>query len=348
MSDLQRITLKRPDDWHLHLRDGAMLNSVLSYSSRDFSRAIIMPNLVPPLKKLADIVAYRERILAKILPEHNFTPLMTAYLSTDTSADDIVNGYKDGLLYAVKLYPAHATTNSADGVKSIDAVLPVLEQMQEHGIPLLIHGEVTDPTVDVFDREARFIDDVLLPLMAKLPSLKIVLEHATTAEAAELIMQGPTNLAATITPQHLLFNRNVLFQGGLRPHHYCLPILKREQHRAKLLKAVTSGCERFFLGTDSAPHEKNSKESSCGCAGVFNSLVALPLYAHVFEQANALDKLEAFASLNGPKFYQLPVNTETITLIKQKQIVPNRLPIADQSEVIPFLAGEELAWSVER
>lgn len=348
MSELKKITIKRPDDWHLHLRDGEVLNTVLPYSSRDYGRGIIMPNLVPPLKKIAEIIAYKERILAALPAGHHFKPLMTAYLSDDTSADEIISGYQNGILSAVKLYPAHATTNSAHGVSSIRSVLPVLEAMQKQGVPLLIHGEVTDPTIDVFDREARFIDTILLPLMKELPELKIVLEHVTTQEAAALILEGPRNLAATVTPQHIFLNRNALFQGGLRPHNYCLPILKKENHRDSLMKAVTSGCDRFFLGTDSAPHSKNSKESACGCAGAFNALTALSLYAQVFEQANALDKLEAFTSINGPKFYQLPVNTDSITLVKQEYVVPNVIMTADDREIVPFLAGEKLNWSILR
>lgn len=348
MSERLSITIKKPDDWHLHLRDGEMLKGVLPYSSLDYARAIIMPNLVKPLKRLPDIIAYQERVLAALPVGHRFTPLMTAYLSDDTVASEIVEGYQHGILKAVKLYPAHATTNSAHGVSSISAVLPVLESMQKHGIALLIHGEVTDSSVDVFEREARFLDTVLLPLMKLLPELKIVLEHVTTTEAADLIMDGPANLAATVTPQHILLNRNALFQGGLRPHNYCLPILKKEQHRARLMQAVTSGCQRFFLGTDSAPHEKHRKESACGCAGAFNAPVALSVYAQVFEQANALDKLEAFTSINGPKFYQVPVNDESITLLKKNYVVPNSIAIAGIGEVIPFLAGETLSWSIKR
>ncbi|WP_392559472.1 dihydroorotase [Orbus mooreae] len=348
MSELKKITIKRPDDWHLHLRDGEVLNTVLPYSSRDYGRGIIMPNLVPPLKKMAEIIAYKDRILAALPAGHQFKPLMTAYLSDDTSADEIISGYQNGILSAVKLYPAHATTNSAHGVSSIQSVLPVLEAMQKQGVPLLIHGEVTDPAIDVFDREARFIDTILLPLMKALPELKVVLEHVTTQDAAALILEGPHNLAATVTPQHIFLNRNALFQGGLRPHNYCLPILKKENHRNSLTKAVTSGCDRFFLGTDSAPHPKNSKESACGCAGAFNALTALSLYAQVFEQENALDKLEAFTSINGPKFYQLPVNTDSITLIKQQYIVPNFIMTADDREIVPFLAGETLNWSILR
>ncbi|WP_392561863.1 dihydroorotase [Orbus sturtevantii] len=347
MSELQKITIKRPDDWHLHLRDEQMLKGVVAYSSRDYARAMIMPNLMPPLKTLAEVSEYKKRVLAAIPHRDNFTPLMTIYLSDDTKINDVVSGYQRNILQAVKLYPAHATTNSADGIRSINHVLPVLEAMQKHGIPLLIHGEVTDPAIDVFDREAQFIDNMLLPLMKTLPELKIVLEHATTQEAAELVMQGPATLAATVTPQHILLNRNALFQGGLKPHNYCLPILKREVHRQKLMQAVTSGCDRFFLGTDSAPHQKNSKESACGCAGVFNAPVALSVYAHIFEQANALDKLEAFVAINGATFYQLPINQDTLTLVKKKHKVAETIFISGVGEIIPFLAGEELNWSVE-
>ncbi|WP_392551859.1 dihydroorotase [Orbus wheelerorum] len=347
MSEVQKIIIKKPDDWHLHLRDEEMLKGVLPYSSKDYARAIIMPNLMPPLKKLADIIEYKKRLLSAIPSNDNFTPLMTIYLSDDTDVNDIIHGYQNGVLKAVKLYPAHATTNSAHGVSSINNVLPVLEAMQKQGIPLLIHGEVTDKAVDVFDREAKFIDNTLIPLMKKLPELKIVLEHATTKEAAEFVMEGPANLAATVTPQHILLNRNALFQGGLKPHNYCLPILKRDVHRVKLMQAVTSGCDRFFLGTDSAPHEKNRKEAACGCAGTFNAPVALSVYAHVFEQANALDKLEAFTSINGAKFYQLPINQDTVTLVKKKYKVEEVIYIPGVGDIVPFLAGEELNWSVE-
>lgn len=343
----QKITLRRPDDWHLHLRDNDMLKAVLPFTSKDYERAIVMPNLAPPLIKIDDIIAYRDRILMATPKEHTFEPLMTAYLSDKTVPDEIVRGYQNNIIKAVKLYPAHATTNSEHGVSSIEQVFPVLEKMQEHRIPLLIHGEVTDSNVDIFDREAQFIDKVLLGIIKQFPSLPIVLEHITTKEGADFILGGNEYIAATVTPQHLLFNRNALFQGGIRPHHYCLPILKREEHRDALVHAVTSGCDRFFLGTDSAPHEKNKKESSCGCAGAFNSLVALPVYASVFESMNALDKLEAFTSLNGPKFYQLPINSSKITLIKQKQVVPETLEIAGVGHVVPFLAGESLEWSVE-
>ncbi|QIQ21829.1 dihydroorotase [Zophobihabitans entericus] len=341
-----KLVIRRPDDWHLHLRDNEMLATVLPYSSQIYGRAVVMPNLVPPLKTTSAISDYRERILGSMPENHHFQPLMTAYLSDDSDAKDLLSGYQSGVIKAVKLYPAHATTNSAHGVSSVDAVMPVLEMMQKERIPLLIHGEVTDSHIDVFDREARFIETILVPLLNRLPELKVVLEHATTKEAAEFVLNGKDNLAATITPQHLLLNRNALFQGGLRPHNYCLPILKREIHRQALVKAVTSGSSRFFLGTDSAPHEQGKKEGACGCAGAFNVITALSIYAHIFEQENALDKLEAFTSLNGPRFYGLPTNTETITLIKQPMFVPESIEVVSGGKLIPFLAGELLEWSI--
>ncbi|MGG4610289.1 dihydroorotase [Providencia sp. Me31A] len=341
------LTIRRPDDWHLHLRDNDMLKGVLPFSSLHYSRGIIMPNLVPPLKTTQEIAAYRDRILAACPDEHDFTPLMTAYLSDDTNPTDLVEGFKQGIIKAAKLYPANATTNSAQGVSSIDNISHVLDAMQQADIPLLIHGEVTDSTIDIFDREAKFIEKILIPLVARYPALRIVLEHATTSEAVEFVMQNQQNVAATITPQHVLYNRNALFNKGLNPHNYCLPILKREKHRQALIKAITSGCERFFLGTDSAPHEQMRKESSCGCAGAFNALVALSVYVQVFETANALDKFEAFASLNGPKFYKLPVNKESLTLVKRDFLVPDTLAIAGVGNLIPFLAGQTLAWSIK-
>lgn len=342
----QQLKIRKPDDWHLHLRDGAMLKGVLPQSSRHFSRAIIMPNLVPPVKTTKEAEAYRQRIVAAIPVGDNFTPLMTCYLSDDTSVTDLISGFNQGLFRAAKLYPAHATTNSAHGVTSIDAIMPVLEAMQQAGMPLLIHGEVTSSEVDVFDREARFIETVLTPLVKRLPQLRIVLEHATTAEAAEFVIAGSDNIAATVTPQHLLCDRNALFKGGIRPHYYCLPILKREKHRAKLAETVTSGHPRFFLGTDSAPHECARKESSCGCAGVFNASVAIQAYATLFDQHNALQHLEAFCSLNGPKFYRLPVNEEFITLERRPYAVPLEIPIEGEGKLVPFMAGETLPWSI--
>lgn len=342
----QTITIRKPDDWHLHVRDGAMLKGVLPFTSRHFSRAIIMPNLVPPVRTTLDAEGYRQRILAAIPQGDNFTPLMTCYLSDDTSVSDLITGFKESVFTAAKLYPAHATTNSAHGVTSIDGIMPVLEAMQEAGMPLLIHGEVTSADVDIFDREARFIETILVPLVNRLPELKIVLEHATTAEAAEFVVASGENIAATVTPQHLLCDRNELFKGGIRPHYYCLPILKREKHREMLAKTVTSGHSRFFLGTDSAPHECARKESSCGCAGVFNASVAIQAYATLFDEYNALPNLEAFCSLNGPKFYGLPVNEDTITLERRPYVIPAELPIAGEGKLVPFMAGETLPWSI--
>ena len=342
----QTITIRKPDDWHLHLRDGAMLKGVLPFTSRHFSRAIIMPNLVPPVRTTLDAEGYRQRILAAIPKGDHFTPLMTCYLSDDTSADDLITGFKESVFRAAKLYPAHATTNSAHGVTSIDAIMPILEAMQEAGMPLLIHGEVTSADVDIFDREARFIETILVPLVNRLPELKIVLEHATTAEAAEFVVASGENIAATVTPQHLLCDRNALFKGGIRPHYYCLPILKREKHREMLAKTVASGHSRFFLGTDSAPHECARKESSCGCAGVFNASVAIQAYATLFDEHNALPNLEAFCSLNGPRFYGLPINEETITLERRPYVIPNELPIEGEGKLVPFMAGETLPWSI--
>lgn len=342
------LKIRRPDDWHLHLRDGDMLNAVLPYSSREYGRAIIMPNLVPPLKRTLDIVAYRERILSAMSGHDQFTPLMTMYLSDDTDADDLVEGFNRGIIEAVKLYPAHATTNSAHGVSSIDKVSNVLAIMEQADIPLLIHGEVTDAQVDVFDREAIFIEKTLIPLTIRFPQLRIVVEHASTMEAVDFVMGSGDNIGATITPQHILLNRNDIFKGGIRPHNYCLPILKREKHRAAIVRAITSSeNKRFFIGTDSAPHEKGRKENSCGCAGVFNAPVALAIYASVFEEANALDKLEAFTSLNGPHFYRKPVNTDTLTLIREEQTVPNVIEVPGVGQLIPFLAGEKINWTVK-
>lgn len=345
---IKKITIPRPDDWHLHLRDGVMLKTVLPFSSQQYCRAIVMPNLAPPLKKTTEIAAYRERILAALPEGHNFTPLMTMYLSDDTDPGDLLEGYNRGIIEAVKLYPANATTNSASGVSSLENIYHVLEAMQESDIPLLIHGESTDPSTDVFDREARFIENTLVPLTQRYPALRVVCEHITTVEAADFVRSSSENIGATITPQHLFLNRNALFKGGLRPHNYCLPVLKREKHRAALVEAITSSDSgRFFLGTDSAPHERGKKESSCGCAGAFNAPVALAVYASVFEQENALDKLEAFTSFNGPKFYRKSVNSDTITLIRSEQVVPEAIEVSGEGQLIPFLAGEKLDWKVE-
>src|SRR5215831_8156938 len=314
---IDAITLRRPDDWHAHLRDGGMLATVLPYTARQFARAIVMPNLVPPVTTVAAARAYRERILAALPAGSDFTPLMTCYLTDATDPEEVARGYQEGVFAAVKLYPAHATTNSASGVTDYDRVTPVLERMVGPGMPLLIHGEVTDPTVDVFDREAVFIERVLAPLIRAVPGLKVVFEHVTTADAVAFVEATPDNLGATITPHHLVINRNALFQGGLRPHAYCLPVAKRERHRLALRRAAASGDRRFFLGTDSAPHPARDKEAACGCAGIFAAPAALESYAAVFDAEGALDKLEAFASLNGPAFYGLPANTETVTLVRE-------------------------------
>ena len=337
------ITIRRPDDWHVHLRDGAMMATVLPHTARQFARAIVMPNLAPPVTTVAAALAYRERIIAALPPGVAFTPLMTAYLTDATDPNEIARGYRDGVFTAVKLYPAHATTNSAHGVTSIDRVMPVLECMTGHGVPLLVHGESTDPEVDVFDREAVFVDRVLDPLRGRLPELRIVLEHITTEEAVHYVENGGPNLAATITAHHLIINRNAIFHGGIRPHLYCLPIAKREKHRLALRRAATSGRECFFLGSDSAPHAIPAKETACGCAGIFTAASALELYAEVFDEENALDRLEAFASLNGPQFYRLPANEAGVTLRREASVVPLQIGDGDLA-VAPFRAGETLRW----
>ncbi len=341
----EKITLRRPDDWHIHLRDDEMLNTVLPYTSEVFGRAIVMPNLVPPVTSVAAAKAYRERILAALPKEHRFQPLMTCYLTDSLDTDEIETGFRDNVFTAAKLYPAHATTNSSHGVTSIQHIASVLDRMQSLGMPLLIHGEVTDSHVDIFDREARFIEQVLIPLRNQFPELRVVMEHITTQDAAQYVSAGDQNLAATITPQHLMFNRNHMLSGGIRPHLYCLPILKRNIHQEALREVVASGHTRFFLGTDTAPHLRHRKEASCGCAGVFNAPTALPAYATVFEELGALQHLEAFCSLNGPQFYGLPVNTDTVTLQRQPWTVPESVTAGDDV-LIPFLAGETLNWSV--
>jgi len=342
----ESLTLRRPDDWHLHLRDGAMMKAVLPFTARVFGRAIVMPNLVPPVTRVSAAEAYRKRILKALPRGARFTPLMTAYLTDATAPDEIERGHTDGVWVAAKLYPAHATTNSARGVTDIARIAKVLERMARIGMPLLVHGEVTDPKVDVFDREAVFIERILAPLIKRLPELKVVLEHATTRDAIDYVRaQGP-NVAATITPHHLVISRNALFQGGgLRPHMYCLPVAKREGHRLALRQAATSGEAKFFLGTDSAPHPIADKEKDCGCAGIFNAPAALEIYARVFDEENALDKLEAFASLNGPRFYGLPPNETRVTLKRETWKVPAKVK-AGNGAVKPFLAGEELEWTL--
>ncbi len=339
---MQVLTLTRPDDWHLHLRDGAALKAVLPHTVRQFARAIVMPNLKPPVRSLADATAYRDRILAAIPVGKQFEPLMTLYLTDNTSPADIIAAQASQFVKAVKYYPAGATTNSEFGVTDIRRCDRVFDAMQQVDMPLLLHGEVTDPEVDVFDREKVFIEQQLIPLKQRFPELRVVLEHITTAEAVQFVL-GAHNMAATITPQHLLFNRNMMFKGGIRPHFYCLPILKRETHRQALVQAATSGNPKFFLGTDSAPHTRNSKESACGCAGCFSALHALELYAEAFESADALVKLEAFASFYGPDFYKLPRNTEQITLTKTTWNVPDEVPFLD-SGLVPLWAGHEMRW----
>lgn len=318
---MRSLTIRRPDDWHLHLRDGAMLQGVVGDTSRHFARAIIMPNLVPPVVTTTDAIAYRDRILAAVPSEHRFEPLMTLYLTEHTSADDVEEGQKSGLIKAVKLYPAGATTNSHGGVRDMDKAMPVLERMAKIGLPLCVHGEVTTPEVDIFDREAVFIDTVLDPLRKRLPELKVTMEHVTTSNGIDYIKSAARNLAGSITTHHLIINRNAILVGGIRPHYYCLPVAKRESHRLALRAAATSGDARFFLGTDSAPHVDPLKECGCGCAGIYTSINTMSCLAHVFEQDNALDKLEAFTSLNGPAWYGLPVNEDTITLIKRESPV---------------------------
>ena len=335
--------MTRPDDWHVHLRDGDMLATVLPDTAQRFARAIVMPNLKPPVRTVAEARAYRERILAVLPAEMRFEPLMTLYLTDKTSPEDIRQARSSGFIHAVKYYPAGATTHSDSGVTDIHRVAAVLETMQEVGLPLLVHGEVTDTDIDIFDREAVFIERILVPLLERLPRLRVVLEHITTAQAAAFVTAASANVAATITVHHLLYNRNAMFQGGIRPHAYCLPVLKRESHRQALVAAATSGNPKFFLGTDSAPHPRHDKESSCGCAGIYSAHAALELYAEVFEQAGALDKLEAFASFHGPDFYGLPRNQEQVTLVKQPWTVPAALNAGDHA-LIPLRAGELVGW----
>lgn len=342
-SNATRLTIRRPDDWHVHLRDGAVLAGVLPYTARQFARAIVMPNLSPPVTTVAAGAAYRERIMAALPEGMDFTPLMVAYLTDGTDPDEMAKGKETGVFTGAKLYPAHATTGSAHGVTDVANIRKVLERMEKVGLPLLVHGEVTDSHVDIFDREAVFIDRVLAPLVRDLPGLRVVFEHITTAEAAQFVAEAGPNVAATITPQHLHINRNAIFAGGIRPHMYCLPIAKREHHRLALRKAATSGSPKFFLGTDTAPHAVGAKESSCGCAGIFNAPFALESYVAVFEEEGALDKFEGFASLHGPAFYGLPVNESTVMLEKAPVAVPDVID-ANGTPIVPFHAGEELGW----
>lgn len=346
MTSPETLTIRQPDDWHLHLRDGAMLAGVLPYTARQFARGIVMPNLSPPVVSVADVAAYRDRIVAALPEGMAFEPLMTCYLTDNSDPDEIERGTAEGVFTAAKLYPAHATTNSADGVSDIAAIRPVLERMEKVGLPLCVHGEVTDAHVDIFDREAVFIERTLAPLVREMPGLKVVFEHITTAQAVQFVEGAGENVAATITPQHLHINRNAMLVGGIQPHMYCLPVAKREEHRLALRKAATTGSAKFFLGTDSAPHARSAKESACGCAGIFNAPFALESYLAVFEEEGALGRFEGFASEYGPRFYGLPLNSGSVTLRRQAIAVPETVT-ADSTELVPFHAGQQLAWRME-
>jgi dihydroorotase len=342
---ISSLTITRPDDWHLHLRDGATMASVLPHTARQFARAIVMPNLKPPITTTAQALAYRERILAALPQGMRFEPLMTLYLTDNTPPDEIRRAKESSLVHAVKLYPAGATTNSDAGVTDLGKCRRTLEAMQEVGMPLLVHGEVTDSDIDIFDREAVFIDRVMIPLRRDMPELKVVFEHITTRDAAQYVRDADGQVGATITAHHLLYNRNEIFRGGIRPHYYCLPVLKREVHRQALVQAATSGSPKFFLGTDSAPHPKGAKEHACGCAGCYTALHAMELYAQAFEAAGALDKLEGFASLHGADFYGLPRNADKITLQRESWELPAELPMGEAT-VVPLDAGATLAWKM--
>lgn len=344
-ASIQTLTITRPDDWHLHLRDGDALKTVLPHTAAQFARAIVMPNLKPPVTTTEQAAAYRQRILAALPEGMQFEPLMTLYLTDNTPPDEIRRAKDSGFIHAVKLYPAGATTNSDAGVTDLRKCYKTLETMQEVGMPFLVHGEVTSPEIDLFDREAVFIDTVMKPLRADMPELRVVFEHITTADAAAYVAEAEGPIAATITAHHLLYNRNEIFKGGIRPHYYCLPVLKRETHRQALVKAATSGSARFFLGTDSAPHAKGVKEHACGCAGCYTALHAMELYAQAFDQVGALDKLEAFASFNGPDFYRLPRNSSSLTLKRESWNLPNELAYLDGS-LVPLNAGEQMSWKV--
>ena len=343
---MQSLTITKPDDLHLHVRDGAALKCVVNHSAAQFARAIIMPNLKPPVLTTEDALAYRQRVLDALDEKYNFEPLMTLYLTDNTSPEEIEKAAASGHVKALKYYPAGATTNSDDGVTDIKKTYPALQAMSDSGLLLLVHGEVTDNHIDIFDREAVFIEKVLKKVVADFPELKIVFEHITTRAAVDFVLQADENVAATITPQHILLNRNDLFRGGLRPHHYCLPILKAEDDRQAVVGAATSGNPKFFLGTDSAPHARKQKESSCGCAGIYSAHVALELYAEAFARAEQLNRLEAFASFYGADFYGLPRNTGTVTLVREEQQVPDSYPFADD-ELIPFRAGESCSWKLQ-
>jgi dihydroorotase len=343
---MQTLKITRPDDWHIHLRDGEVLSHTVADASRYFGRVIVMPNLTPPVRNLAEANAYRQRIV-QALPAtgHQLTPLMVLYLTDKTTVADIAEAAASDTVFAAKLYPAGATTNSDSGVTSIENLYPVLAAMEKHGLPLLVHGEVTDANIDIFDREARFIERHLTPIAANFPALKMVLEHITTADAAQFVSAASNNIAATITAHHLLYNRNHMLAGGIRPHYYCLPILKRNTHQQALISAATSGSPKFFLGTDSAPHAKNRKETSCGCAGCYTAYAAIEMYAEAFDAAGALDKLEAFASFYGADFYGLPRNSDSISLIKQSWTAPEQLPLGSDT-IYPLRGGEQLHWQI--
>jgi dihydroorotase len=347
VGEASQIVIRRPDDWHVHLRDGAMLAAVLPYTAAQFARAIVMPNLVPPVTTVAAAAAYRERIFAARPAGSDFQPLMTCYLTDATMPDEVARGFAERVWVAAKLYPAGATTNAHHGVTDIPRIAPVLERMAKIGMPVLIHGETTDPEVDVFDREAVFIERTLLPLLRRHEGLKVVLEHVTTTEAVDVVRAHAPRMGATITPHHLVINRTALFQGGLRPHLYCLPVAKRERHRLRLRQAATAGEACFFLGTDTAPHVRTAKEASCGCAGVFCAATALQTYVQVFAEENALDRFEAFASLNGPRFYGLPPNAGTVALRRQPARAPASVPVAGE-DVVVFRGDEDLPWSIGR
>jgi len=340
-----KLKLRRPDDWHLHLRDGDAMQSVVGHTAAQFGRAIVMPNLKPPVTTTDAALAYRQRILDALPDGSRFEPLMTLYLTDNTSSEEIHKAHASGQIHAVKYYPAGATTNSDSGVTDINKPRAALEALQDVGMPLLVHGEVTDPDVDIFDREAVFIDTLLRPLIERMPTLRVVLEHITTQQGIEFVEQGPDTVAGTLTAHHLLMNRNAIFHGGIRPHNYCLPILKRELHRQALVNAATSGNPKFFLGTDSAPHAQDVKESACGCAGLYTAHAAIELYAEAFEQANALDKLEGFASEFGPRFYGLPENQDNIVLERTEWQIPDYYPLGNQ-RVIPMRAGEQVKWKM--
>ncbi|MEL6529049.1 MAG: dihydroorotase [Pseudomonadota bacterium] len=339
------LTIRRPDDWHLHFRDGDIMRGVVPYTARQFARAIVMPNLTPPVTTAALAAEYRDRILAAVPARNRFTPLMTCYLTDTTDPDDLARGHADGVFTAAKLYPANATTNSAQGVSDVEKIYPVLERMEAEGIVLCIHGEVTDADIDVFDREAEFIERHLNAIVSNFPKLKVVFEHITTLDAVEFVRSAGENVAATITPQHLHINRNAMLVGGIQPHNYCLPVAKRETHRLALREAATSGSAKFFLGTDSAPHLRSAKESSCGCAGIFNAPFALESYLEVFDQEGALENFEGFASLHGPAFYGLPVNEDQVTLRRRDVVVPDTLDLVDEA-IVPWHAGQTLGWQL--